>query len=164
MHSFYSCSGIMKLAVSFSTREDSVWRLSGCAKVDFARKCSSTKRRIAEDRLPRCRLPSISAINFETVHPSARAISFRWHQKGSSRLMLVLWPSMMTERFIIADFTGSPSCCRFRYGGGEWYSVGAFFQLKRLIHVNVGSIRQNFRKLRLIRYASKRWRISKTSG
>ena len=49
----------------------------------FARKCSSTKMRIAEDRLPTCRPLSIFAIKFDTEHPCARAISRKPDQNVS---------------------------------------------------------------------------------
>ena len=58
----------------------------------FARKCSSTKMRIAEDRLPTCRPLSIFAIKFDTEHPCARAISRKPDQNVSSRLTLLLCP------------------------------------------------------------------------
>jgi hypothetical protein len=69
---------------------------------------SSTKRRIAEDRLPRSRVLSISVTIFDTGTPSVRAIFFRLLQNASSRLTLVLCPSIMMERLTIADFMMCP--------------------------------------------------------
>jgi len=67
---------------------------------------SSTKRRIAEDRLlPRWRVLSISVIILDSVSSWATAISFRVSQNASSRLTLVICPSTATERLRIKDFT-----------------------------------------------------------
>ena len=56
------------------------------------------------DRLP-CRRPlSISAITFDSVARCMCAISLRSFQKASSRLTLVLRPSMSTERFTTSEF------------------------------------------------------------
>lgn len=68
------------------------------------RTCSSTNRRIAEDRLPCSRALSISPTTFDSVAWWACAISFSPLQNASSRLMLVLCPSMTMERLTICDF------------------------------------------------------------
>ena len=70
--------------------------------------CSSTNRRIAEDRLPCWRVWSICVTNFDSVACWLQAISFSSLQKASSRLMLVLCPPMMMERLITGDFIRAP--------------------------------------------------------
>ena len=47
----------------------------------FVRTCSSMKRRMAQDRLPRWRVLSISVTIFDAGTPSVRAIFFRLLQK-----------------------------------------------------------------------------------
>ena len=66
------------------------------------------KRRIAEDKLPRSRVLSISVTIFDTGTPSVCAIFFRLLQNASSRLTLVLCPSITMERLMIADFMMCP--------------------------------------------------------
>ena len=78
---------------------------------DFARKCSSTKMRIAEDRLPCCRPPSISAINSE-IGILVHALFPQSCQKASSRLILVLCRLTTTERFMTVDFIALSSYSR----------------------------------------------------
>src|SRR5262245_32393642 len=68
----------------------------------------STNRRIADDKLACWRPSSICATNFDSVDCCLRAISFRSLQKASSRLTLVLCPSMMTDRLMIEDFIVRP--------------------------------------------------------
>jgi hypothetical protein len=70
----------------------------------FVRKYSSTNRRIAEDRLPCRRVSSILATNVPSVACRACAISFSSLQKASSRLTLVLCPSMTMECLTTEDF------------------------------------------------------------
>src|SRR6476660_792552 len=70
--------------------------------------CSSTNSRIADERLPCWRAPSICVTNFDSVASWARAISFRSLQKASSRLTLVLWRPMMMERLTTKDFIRAP--------------------------------------------------------
>jgi hypothetical protein len=69
-----------------------------------ARLCSSTNSRIADDRLPYWRLDSIFATTLDSVALLLLAISFKPHQNGSSRLMLVLWPAITIDRFMTVDF------------------------------------------------------------
>src|SRR5262249_21150523 len=64
---------------------------------------------MADDRLACSRLPSIAATNAVRVVPRSRAISFKLSQNWSSRLTLVLWPTMTVERFVTEDFTASLS-------------------------------------------------------
>ncbi len=64
---------------------------------------SSTKRRMAEERLPRGspagdRLASMRRRIMAVLTPSARAMRLRPIQKGSSSDMLVEWPAIVTER------------------------------------------------------------------
>src|SRR5262249_44765714 len=66
------------------------------------------KRRIGEERLPGSRVLSMSVTIFDTGTPSVRAIFFRLLQNASSRLTLVLCPSIMMERLTIADFMMCP--------------------------------------------------------
>jgi hypothetical protein len=77
---------------------------SGDLLMTRLRKWSSTKRRMAEDKLPCFRSLSIRDTTSCTVNRSARAMSFRLVQNASSRLTLVLCPSITTERFITGDF------------------------------------------------------------
>src|SRR5262245_32152374 len=72
------------------------------------RTCSSTYKRIAEERLLCWRFSSIWLTNFDSVSCWLSAISFRSFQNASSRLMLVLCPPMMTERLAIEDFISAP--------------------------------------------------------
>jgi hypothetical protein len=83
---------------------------------------SSTNRRIAEDRLPCWRPLSISAITFDRVACCVCAISLRSLQKASSRLTLVLCPSMMMERLTIDDFlsTSSKKFSQVSSGDSAW--------------------------------------------
>jgi hypothetical protein len=74
----------------------------------LVRKYSSTNRRIAEDRLPCWRVWSILATNADSVACWVCAISFRSSQKASSRLTLVLCPSMTMERLTTEDFIRAP--------------------------------------------------------
>src|SRR5215471_6266817 len=69
---------------------------------------SRTNSRIAEDRLPCWRAPSICVTNFDTVASWARAISFRSLQKASSRLTLVLCRPITMERLTTKDFIKAP--------------------------------------------------------
>src|SRR5262249_1157300 len=69
-----------------------------------ARVRSSTNRRSAEERLPSFRFLSMSATIFDTVAHSACAMSFRTVQNASSRLTLVLCPSITIDRLTIEDF------------------------------------------------------------
>src|SRR4051812_3491763 len=64
------------------------WR--GFSAEASSRKCASTNRRIAEDRFPCCRAPSMAATISDRVIPREPAISFNAFQKASSRLTLVL--------------------------------------------------------------------------
>jgi len=76
---------------------------------------SSTNSRIAEDKLACSRVLSISVTIFDNVACWARAISFRPLQNASSRLTLVLCPSITTERLTTEDFMGvSPIVCSSR--------------------------------------------------
>ena len=65
---------------------------------------SSTNKRRAEERLPSFRFLSMSATTFDTVTHSACAMSFRTVQNASSRLTLVLCPSITIDRLTIEDF------------------------------------------------------------
>jgi hypothetical protein len=67
-------------------------------------KWSRTNSRIADDKLPCRRLPSISLTKSESVKPRSLQISFALLQNGSSRLTLVLWPLAMIDRFTMGDF------------------------------------------------------------
>ena len=58
-----------------------------------------TNRRIAEDRLPCSRVPSIRVTNSAVVIFSVSAIFFSSVQKASSRVILVLCPPTTMERF-----------------------------------------------------------------
>src|SRR6516164_1996500 len=64
---------------------------------------------MADDRLvPFLRLALISSINSDGVICHRRAISCNLFQKASSRLTLVRWPPMATERFTIVDCMNVP--------------------------------------------------------
>src|SRR6516165_1382684 len=64
---------------------------------------------MADDRLvPFLRLALISSINSDGVIRHRRAISRNPFQKASSRLTLVRWPPMATERFTIVDCMNVP--------------------------------------------------------
>src|SRR5215471_6614362 len=64
---------------------------------------------MADDRLVPClRLALISSINSDGVICHRRAISRNPFQKASSRLTLVLWSPMLTERFTIVDCMNVP--------------------------------------------------------
>src|SRR5262249_8263201 len=63
---------------------------------------------MADDRLACLRPPSIAPTNAVTVTPRSSAISLKLFQNSSSRLILVLWPSMLIERFKTRD-TASPT-------------------------------------------------------
>jgi hypothetical protein len=58
------------------------------------------------------RSSSIRRSRFDSVTPCASAIARTWLQNGSLRLILVLWPRILTERLMMADFPpmlmGSP--------------------------------------------------------
>lgn len=60
------------------------------------------------ERVPRSRVWSIFATNSDSVASWARAIRFRSLQKVSSRLTLVLCPSIVMERLTIEDFIRGP--------------------------------------------------------
>jgi len=50
-------------------------------------------------------VPSIAAINAAGVVPCSLVICFKLFQNSSSRLTLVLWPSMTIERFVVRFVT-----------------------------------------------------------
>ena len=98
----FDCTGkaLICAASSPDRREREYRHKSPCVRT-----WSNTNRRIAEDRLP-C-LPSF--IDLRDHLPTAStccmcAIFFRSLQKASSRLTLVLCPSMTTERLTTSDF------------------------------------------------------------
>ena len=59
---------------------------------------------MAEDRLPCPRSRLIEPTRVDIVEPRATAISRTLFQNASSRLTLVLWPFIMMERLMTADF------------------------------------------------------------
>src|SRR3974390_3642723 len=59
---------------------------------------------MAEERFAFDRSRSMRRNRFETVICSASAIARTSLQNGSSRLTLVLWPPITTERLVTADF------------------------------------------------------------
>ena len=66
------------------------------------------KTRIAEERLPLDslvpeRFASMRRNNAETLTPSALAMRERQRQKGSSSDMLVEWPAIVTDRFMMPE-------------------------------------------------------------
>ena len=63
---------------------------------------------MADDRLLCCRALSISATTFDSVIRCTYAISLKSFQNGSSRLTLVLCPSITTERLMTGDFMAAP--------------------------------------------------------
>ena len=83
-------------------------------KFPCVRTWSNTNRRIAEDRLPARRPLSIFVTTSDSVTCCVSAMSFRLLQKASSRLTLVLCPSMTTERLTTSDFIMETSQKIFR--------------------------------------------------
>src|SRR5450432_632317 len=63
---------------------------------------------MAEDRLPCCRLLSISPTSSDNVMSRSPEISFMPFQNASSRLTLVLCPATTIERFTTGDFMTRP--------------------------------------------------------
>src|SRR5436190_21963421 len=70
---------------------------------------------MADDRLACLRPPSIAPTNAVTVTPRSSAISLKLFQNSSSRLILVLWPAMMIERFKTGDTASTPPRMSQRY-------------------------------------------------
>ena len=66
---------------------------------------------MADDRFPWCRSESIAASNADKVMSWRLAISFSDFQNASSRLTLVLWPAIATDRFTTRDFMTRPIVC-----------------------------------------------------
>ena len=64
---------------------------------------SSTKTRMADERLCALRLASIISMRAPTDMPLRTAISLAASQNASSKLMLVLWPRNTIERFLTCD-------------------------------------------------------------
>src|ERR1700716_2888332 len=70
--------------------------------------------RMADDRLPFCLSLLIVAASSDDVIFRWPAISLNAFQNVSSRLTLVLWPAMTTERLTTDDFIArSPSAIRY---------------------------------------------------
>src|SRR6516225_5792315 len=63
---------------------------------------------MADDRFACCRVVSIRATKPDKVKSCSIAISRNAVQNGSSRLTLVLWPEITTERLTIEDFITFP--------------------------------------------------------
>src|SRR6266480_7430598 len=69
---------------------------------------------MADDRLSCCRSELIVAINSDKLFCRWSAISFRLSQNASSRLTLVLWPAITTERLTTGDFIeATPPTCTY---------------------------------------------------
>src|SRR6266511_4088771 len=79
-----------------------------CTSASWLRYKSSTKRRMADDRLPCRRSESIASTSSDNVMFRSRAISFNPFQNASSRLTLVLWSATTTERLTTRDFMTPP--------------------------------------------------------
>ena len=82
-----------------------VCKSNGCARCPLYRRIADDR----EDRLRYLRALSMWATNSDSVVCLVYAISFRAFQKASSRLTLVLCPSITMLRLVTEDFIGPHS-------------------------------------------------------